>query len=451
MNALRDVFLAVFMIPLTSVCQDTLILQPSPDQGIDATVFSLYPNNTDPDNPLGHAAVWTYQGEPGTRRVYFSFDLSVFPPGTIITKAQLSLFGNDNPVWGVDEHSTLSGSNESYIRKAAGPWDEETINWNNQPGFLTDGQVLLPASLYGSQDYEDIDITKFVRDIVTSGEPNHGFVHMLQTEQYYRSKTFLTSDHPDKLNRPKLMVIFIGCPLQEVDFNYESDYKLITFNGATTSQSAYSWTWDFGDGSGSHNEDPVHYFKDEGVYEVCLTVEDTCMAVTYCDSVKICTGPVPGFTWLADGQLVSFFDTTSMAMERYWDFGDGDFSTVRDPIHYFRAFGEYTVCLDVTNGCKWDSICQPVLVSAAGIDDPGLPSWKIYPNPARDDLFICSAENPDVEYAIFALDGRIQQEGKLVSTAGHMGKINLQGIPTGLYMLRLSSGLRFGTLKLVVI
>jgi PKD repeat protein len=35
-----------------------------------------------------------------------------------------------------------------------------------------------------------------------------------------------------------------------------------------------SWTWDFGDGTGSSERNPFHFYRDEGKYDVTLTVTD---------------------------------------------------------------------------------------------------------------------------------------------------------------------------------
>jgi xanthomonalisin len=35
-----------------------------------------------------------------------------------------------------------------------------------------------------------------------------------------------------------------------------------------------SRVWDFGDGTGSGEENPFHFYRDEGHYEVTLTVTD---------------------------------------------------------------------------------------------------------------------------------------------------------------------------------
>ena len=57
---------------------------------------------------------------------------------------------------------------------------------------------------------------------------------------------------------------------------YEGDIKEdIQFLGdATGGNEPYNWTWDFGDGNISYEEDPVHNYSSEGEFIVNLTVTD---------------------------------------------------------------------------------------------------------------------------------------------------------------------------------
>ena len=48
-----------------------------------------------------------------------------------------------------------------------------------------------------------------------------------------------------------------------------------------------NWYWDFGDGKTSTAVNPVHFFKEPGVYTVCLTVSNDNGAHTYCKELEI--------------------------------------------------------------------------------------------------------------------------------------------------------------------
>ena len=53
------------------------------------------------------------------------------------------------------------------------------------------------------------------------------------------------------------------------------------------SQNTSNWAWDFGDGNTSSAQNPVHNYATNGLYDVCLTVTDTCGSDTTCQQVNI--------------------------------------------------------------------------------------------------------------------------------------------------------------------
>jgi hypothetical protein len=50
---------------------------------------------------------------------------------------------------------------------------------------------------------------------------------------------------------------------------------------------------------------------------------------------------------------ISFFNETELAVSYLWDFGDGETSTDENPVHHYKAIGEYNVVLQATSkfGC----------------------------------------------------------------------------------------------------
>jgi len=64
--------------------------------------------------------------------------------------------------------------------------------------------------------------------------------------------------------------------------------------------------------------------------------------------------PITGealFSYVADGQTVTFTNesTVTGTVTYLWDFGDGETSTEKSPVHIYAAKGEYTVKLTVTD------------------------------------------------------------------------------------------------------
>lgn len=75
---------------------------------------------------------------------------------------------------------------------------------------------------------------------------------------------FLGTSCSDEIDKP----VF---PLSAVIF-HSVDGKQVAFNGLT--HSATSWTWDFGDGTSSNEQNPVHIYENGGYYKTTLTASD---------------------------------------------------------------------------------------------------------------------------------------------------------------------------------
>lgn len=130
-----------------------------------------------------------------------------------------------------------------------------------------------------------------------------------------------------------------------------------------SSVNAANLSWDFGDGNSSTQASPTHTYQQPGYYFVCMTVQDICTSSTYCDTVEVCLDTAKAsFTHSANNLLYNFTNTSAFADSYYWDFGDGNFSIQKNPVHIFQNFGTYRVCLTVTNDCYSDSTCQYITV-----------------------------------------------------------------------------------------
>ena len=124
-----------------------------------------------------------------------------------------------------------------------------------------------------------------------------------------------------------------------------------------------NWTWDFGDGNTSTQQNPQHTYSVAGSFTVTLQVKNS----------KGCTSILnkPNYINITDGTKANFnvsassctlpvninFTNTSTgsgALNYQWNFGDGNTSTQPSPTHTYTSNGSYTVTLIATNnaGCK---------------------------------------------------------------------------------------------------
>jgi len=78
--------------------------------------------------------------------------------------------------------------------------------------------------------------------------------------------------------------------------------------------------------------------------------------------------PSADFSWTADGLTVTFTDNSTdsdgIITSWNWNFGDGEFSTVQNPIHIYPSDGSYNVTLNITDdNDATDMVMNTVLIS----------------------------------------------------------------------------------------
>jgi len=138
------------------------------------------------------------------------------------------------------------------------------------------------------------------------------------------------------------------CTGQNVDFVYSG-------NGPTSAQ--YLWDFDGGSFAGSGPGPIVVNWINAGTKLVTLQlIEPNCISDVYSETVEVNPLPEPDFTAnILEGCQpfeVQFNDlsTDVFGNASYaWDFGDGNTSSLRNPVHTFTDPGFYTVSLTVAN------------------------------------------------------------------------------------------------------
>jgi gliding motility-associated-like protein len=151
--------------------------------------------------------------------------------------------------------------------------------------------------------------------------------------------------------------VLSGCHIHTVNFTDQ------------TTPTPVSWSWNFGDtGSGantSNQQNPTHEFSGAGLYSVSLEVEsaDGCVNdTTYSDYIEVY--PLPYANFQANPEqtnvlqaTVEFTDLSAPDIETWnWNFGNGDESTLQNPVYTYVDTGVFTVWLTVetVHGCTDD-------------------------------------------------------------------------------------------------
>ena len=146
---------------------------------------------------------------------------------------------------------------------------------------------------------------------------------------------------------------------------------IFTDNSIANATNIISWQWDFGDGVFSNLQNPFHTYLQADTFSVKLIViNNNGCKDTIIKSVIVFPLPTPDFNiaLVCFGDSSHFIDISSSMggniSSWYWNFGDGNFSNIQNPYHYYSNAGNYTVWLTITdiNGSK-DSISHIAIVN----------------------------------------------------------------------------------------
>lgn len=242
----------------------------------------------------------------------------------------------------------------------------------------------------------------------------------------------------------------------EADWDNDVDGLTVTFtnNSESDAGTIISYSWTFGDGETSEEENPTHTYSEEGEYEVCLSISTSegCFNA-FCNDVDVegdaaadCIAffSVDEIIITEDeGFEVVFINETSGDTEEYsWSFGDGSVELDEEnPTHLYSSSGTFTICLTIgEDGTDcYDEYCTELVLAdvANAINEVSSSSILIYPNPAAEYLQITSQHILNSEMQIVSLTGE-----RIYSTYSNSLNtiIPLNSIPSGTYLLTINNG-----------
>jgi gliding motility-associated-like protein len=114
------------------------------------------------------------------------------------------------------------------------------------------------------------------------------------------------------------------------------------------------WFWEFGDGGTSTLHNPIYKYTDTGTFSVRLVISNNdCRDTIDIDNYIRINPPIARFSILPNCDtpyLRRFVDNSIGAVTYKWKFGDGDSSSLVNPVHIYSATGVYNVELTVYNG-----------------------------------------------------------------------------------------------------
>jgi len=154
-----------------------------------------------------------------------------------------------------------------------------------------------------------------------------------------------------------------------------------------------NWFWDFGDGTNSTEQNPIHSFAESGIYNACLYISssDSSCSSSFCMPVEAgfimpdsCSNY---FSYYPDptGNAFTFEGWTmnGPADTYFWDFGDGTSGNGQTVTHSFASPDIiYNVCLTTTGPGPDNNPCTAVSCQAVStyIPSPCESSFWYYPD-----------------------------------------------------------------------
>lgn len=140
-----------------------------------------------------------------------------------------------------------------------------------------------------------------------------------------------------------------------------------------------SWSWDFGDGGTSEEQNASHSYENEGLFTVNLEVSgvggtDSEIKSDYIKTLPIAK-PLAAFSANASIGFSPFevhFNNLSTGdlTNILWDFGDGETSAGQSPVHKYEKEGDYDVTLSVETSGGSDVVTKIGFIKVLPVGEP---------------------------------------------------------------------------------
>ena len=299
-------------------------------------------------------------------------------------------------LWNFGDGSTSTHQNPRHTYNSPGYYNVVLIATNSygssmkaEPSYISVSGIGAPVSDFSANPQTgtsplEVDFTDSSTGSPTSWSWNFGDgststeqnpSHIYSNPGIYTVQLIATNSAGSslKVKTNLISVSSIGAPVSDFSANPQTGTSPleVDFTDSSTG-SPTSWSWNFGDGSTSTEQNPSHTYSNPGIYTVQLIASNEAGS-----SLKIRTNYIsilPSGSIVADFSFnptsgsaplhVQFTDeSVGSPASWYWDFGDGSTSASQNPIHYFYSNRSYTVSLLVSNGVATDSISKTIDVS----------------------------------------------------------------------------------------
>ena len=139
------------------------------------------------------------------------------------------------------------------------------------------------------------------------------------------------------------------------------------------------------------------------------------------------------FTYTINNGSVEFTNTSVKSDSYEWIFPDNSTSTDENTTFEFTSNGDYDVQL-VATGCGiTDTLTQTITINGLDVEEHNL-NFNFYPNPVTSTLHV-DIDNPALDFTVEIYN----MQGQVVHTIKNKNTINVSGLASGEYVLKISS------------
>jgi hypothetical protein len=229
----------------------------------------------------------------------------------------------------------------------------------------------------------------------------------------------------------------------------------------TTISNGTSYVWNFGvdatpstaNTSGPHSV----IYSTKGIKTIQLSVTINGVIESTSKNINLVDNPVSSFSSLYNLNLnsVEFTNTSQDYASAVWNFGDGNTSTLNNPVHSYSSIGYYDVTLTTTNSCGDHVVKQRVEnfpLSTVNINNGAL-GVVLYPNPVHDQLTIETKGiwSKDGQIIIYDVKGnQVYSEFVEVSSGSWKHTLNVSYLSKGIYVLSFQSEAYSEKLRVII-
>lgn len=218
------------------------------------------------------------------------------------------------------------------------------------------------------------------------------------THQYAQNGTYsiclwVTDD--DGVTNMTCQSIIVSNTIPIVNFTYTplhpTTNQNVTFNDTSYDPDGFivNWTWDFGDGTLSYEQHPVHQYSDNGTYTVNLIITDNNGEhnSTFATLTVLNINPSVSFTFYpatpSTADTVQFtdtsYDTDGIIVNWTWDFGDGTISYEQNPTNQYDDNGTYSVSLLITDDDGYTNSTNTTVIVTNAVPTPNFAWTPMHP------------------------------------------------------------------------